>query len=97
MRLDQKIVITDVRFVAAEERDVERGLIGFVSAKLNHSLQIDGLALRRTRDGRLTISFPARRDTAGRQHHFLRPLNDQIRREIEEQILRAIGMKEGTK
>jgi len=76
---------------------VETGLIGFVTCTINSSLQLDGLMLRRTRDGRLTISFPARRDTAGRQYHFLRPLNDQIRREIEDQILRSLGMKEGAK
>jgi DNA-binding cell septation regulator SpoVG len=85
------ISISNVRFTAASPEDAVGGLLGYVSATLNESLALDGLTLRRTADGRLTISFPARRDSTGRQRFFLRPLDDAARREIEVQVFRALG------
>jgi DNA-binding cell septation regulator SpoVG len=85
------LVITNVRFMAASQDEVKTGLLGYVSATLNDSLALDGLTLRRTTDGRLALSFPARRDNAGRQRFFLRPLGDEARREIEGQIFRSLG------
>lgn len=70
------------------------GLLGWVSCSYGH-LRLDGIALRRTRDGHLTLSYPERRDAAGRRHPVLRPLDDQARREIEEQVFAALGDLEG--
>ncbi len=86
--------ISDVRFVAASAEDVERGILGWISLVLNDTIQLDGVTLRRTLDGRLTVSFPARRDGKGQQHFFVRPLNDATRREVENAILTAIGFEE---
>ena len=48
---------------------------------------------RRTRDGRLALSFPERRDLAGGSHHYMRPLNDAARRAIEAQVFAALGLE----
>ena len=66
--------------------------MGFL--RLDATLRLDGLALRRTADGRLSLSFPARRDTAGKQHPYLRPVDDAARRDIEHQIFTALGLGE---
>jgi len=83
--------IANVRFVAAPREEVKRGLLGWVSLVLNDAVQLDGLTLRRTLEGRLTLSFPARRDAAGCQHAFVRPLDNASRCEIEAQVFRALG------
>ena len=72
------------------------GLLGWLSCTLNGSLRLEGLTLRKTlEDGRLTISYPAaRRDAMGRQHFYVRPLGDQARRDLEFQILQALGLEE---
>src|SRR5262245_23693969 len=67
---------------------------GWVSATMNGSLRFDGISVRRTADGRLALSFPARRDTTGKQHPYLRPLDDATRRDIEHQIFAALGLGE---
>lgn len=87
--------ISEVRFTAAT--DPSGGLLGWISCVLNASLRLDGIALRMTREGRRTLAFPARRDRRGVDHPILRPVNDEARREIERQVLDALGMGEGVR
>ena len=83
--------ISDVTFHAAGEEDVGRGLIGWISCRVNRALALEGLTLRRTAAGRCAIAFPARTDRAGRRHFFIRPLSDAVRRDLEHQILEHLG------
>lgn len=92
--MTENLVITNVRLVAASASEQRGGLLGWVSCRLNGGLVLDGLALRRTADDRLTLSFPARRDPSGRQHFYVRPVSDAARREIEHEILRQLGYRE---
>ena len=84
---------TEIRFVPLPRSRARSGLLGFVSFTLNDTLRIDGVAVRKTAGGRLTLSYPARKDSRGVIHHHLRPLNDAIRREIEFQVIQAIGLE----
>jgi hypothetical protein len=86
--------IRNVVFTSAEPNDVQTGLLGWISFGYG-SLKIDGVALRRTLGGRLALSFPARTDRCGRRHFVICPRDDETRREIEQQIFLALGMKEG--
>ena len=87
------IQITSVAFTCASPADRRGGLLGWVSAAVTDALLLDGITLRRTQAGRLTLSYPARRDGAGRQHHVIRPIDDKARRDIEEQVFRALGIE----
>ncbi|MCB9914840.1 MAG: septation protein SpoVG family protein [Planctomycetes bacterium] len=84
--------VSEVRLMPAA--DTRSGLLGFVAFVLNEALRVDGVALRRTADGRLVLSFPARRDRKGQDHPILRPLGDQARESIERQIFEALGLAE---
>ncbi len=86
-----RLSITGIRFAAASERDAEAGLLGFVSFLVAGVLLVDGVTVRRTRDRRLSLSWPARRDRAGFEHPYLRPVNDGARLLLEAQILGALG------
>lgn len=81
------IAITDVVLTVAPPHLQETGLRGWIRCTLNGALVLDGISLRRTADGRQAISFPARTDANGRQHFFIRPTGDGMRREIEARIL----------
>jgi len=61
------------------------GLVGYLSLRVA-GLRLDGLTLRRTRAGRLAVSFPCRRDSRGRRHPILRPTG----RSLEAAILAAL-------
>ncbi len=82
--------ISRVRLFPGSLRDVQAGLLGYVSLVLDDAIELDGLTLRRTRGGRPALSFPARRDREGREHHYIRPLNGRVRREIERQVLHEL-------
>jgi len=85
------LLVTDVHFTSAHAGDVEGGLLGFLSCVVGSQLKLDGITLRRTRDGRLTLSFPVRHDRDGRQHPLVRPVNDLARRNLEAQVIAALG------
>ena len=88
--MKNRIKINNVCFIGAAQREVESGLLGWIRCLLNDSILLDGLTLRRTKDGRLTISYPGRRDAAGKVRHHLRPKDGATRREIESQIFKAL-------
>jgi len=88
------LVVSHVRLTAAPDDAQERGLLGWISLVLNDTIKLDGVTLRRTAGGRLALSFPARRDAGGRQHQYVRPLDDRARREIESQVFQALGLEE---
>ena len=89
-----QIQLTSIAFTAAPPAEVRTGLLGWVTCVVNDGLLLDGVTLRRTRDDRLTLSYPARRDSTGQQHHVVRPINDEARRAVEAQVFRALGIEQ---
>ena len=93
---DMELKIDHIRFVTAPPQQQREGLLGWVTCTLNDKVQMSGLMLRRTLQGNFVLSFPSRRDSHGTEHFFLKPLNDQARREIEYQVFRSLGLVEDT-
>ncbi|MEE9394452.1 MAG: hypothetical protein V3W41_18305 [Planctomycetota bacterium] len=85
-----EIRVDRVRFNRASEEFQNDGLLGWVSFVLNGTMALDGVMVRRTREGRITVSFPARRDRSGYDHPYIRPLGSTARRETETQLLAAL-------
>ena len=85
------IRIDDVRFTSSSCEAKASGLLGYVECTANDTLRLDGITLRRTVDGRVVLSFPARLDGVGRKRPYIRPLDDRARRDVEAQVLRALG------
>ncbi len=86
--------VDEVQFSYAGSWDQERGLLGYISFRLNRGLRIDGVTVRRTRRGKLCLSFPARRGLTGHQFFFVRPTDGVTRREIEAQVFEALELRE---
>ena len=87
------LVVSGVRYSPARPSDVDAGLLGFTSFLLNSEIRVDGVGVRRARDGRLLLSWPARTDADGRRHPYLRPIDDNARRDLEQQVLSALGLR----
>ena len=81
---------TAIRFTPAAPTDEARGLIGWLSCRYG-DLILDGIAVRRTRAGRLVLSFPVRHDRAGRQHALVRPVDDEARQAMQAAVIEALG------
>jgi len=86
------LLVTDVRMLEASPAEVRRGLLGFITCTLGGRILLDGLTLRRSRAGRLYVSFPRPRDAYGRERAVVRPLNASAQREIEAQTFLALGI-----
>ena len=84
-------VVTDVRFTHAHRADQERGLLGWVSFVIDGAIRVDGVAIRRTRAGELTIALPEPTDANGKRHQPIRLLDQSARRAIEAQVFAQIG------
>ena len=84
------IVVEDVRFTPASERDLATGMLGWLAFTIDRTIRLDGVALRRTLQGRLALSFPARQSRGGRRHALVRPVDDEVRRDLEAQVLGAL-------
>ena len=84
------LLVSSVRFTPAKPPHRATGLLGWVSCSLG-AVRLDGIAVRRTRDGRLVLSFPRGRG----QRPPVRPLDDEARRTLEREILGAIGLEGG--
>ncbi|MFH2000103.1 MAG: hypothetical protein ABIK28_10495 [Planctomycetota bacterium] len=84
------IKITNVQYTTASIEEVKHGLNGWVSCTLNGQIQLDGITVRRTRCGKTALSFPAKMDSFGNKHYYLRPLDETARRIIESQIFSAL-------
>lgn len=85
--------IRDVVLTEAPASDRSTGLCAYASFSLDQLLRVDGVAVRRTRDGRIVLSWPSRKDATGRHHPILRPMNDAARVELERAILAAVGYR----
>lgn len=88
-RLRATKILSAIEFTETRERP-RKGLIGFVRFRIAGVFVADSIALRRTRDGRLTLSFPTRRPTRGRPRSILHPLDQSARDEIERVVLHAV-------
>jgi len=80
-------------WVRASDADCRSGLLGFVSIFYG-DLILDGITVRRTEAGRLTLSFPERRDSQGRRHTLIRPIDDEARIRIEKAVFDAATVTE---
>jgi len=87
--------ISGLRFAPAALQDSALGLLGFASFLLNDRVRVDGVVVRKTLDGRLTLAWPARTDANGRRHQYLRPIDDSTRLDLEAQVLAALGLGGG--
>ncbi len=76
-----------IRFSPARAADHSTGLLGFVTCQVG-GLLLDGIAVRRTRDDRITLSYPRGRGKCPP----VRPVNDAARVAIEREVLGAIDL-----
>ena len=84
-------IITDVVVTQAPRADQALGLFAYLRFRLD-DLVLDGITLRRTRDGRLTLAWPERTDSAGRRHAVVRPAGDAERVALEQAVFDALDL-----
>ncbi|MBK9386054.1 MAG: hypothetical protein IPN34_14680 [Planctomycetes bacterium] len=85
-----RLELSELRFTPSAPRFRAEGLLGWLSLVLNGALRIDGVAVRRTMSGRVSLSFPDRVAHDGRRHPILRPLDAHARAALETAVIAAL-------
>ena len=85
-----RLDFSELRFDAAPRQLADQGLLGWLSVVVNDCLKLTGIALRRTLDDRLTLSFPAKTTADGKRLPYFHPISDEARRAIEDEVFAAL-------
>lgn len=81
------MAIAIVEYRAAGSKASDPGLLGLAQIRLGGLILIKCVAVRRTREGRVYLSFPSRELRTGERRHVVRPVDAASRRWIEEQVI----------
>ncbi len=84
--------VSSVRFSPADISLQRTGLLGWCSFLIDGCLRIEGVAVRRTQQGRRTLAYPAKDDGWARRWHYVYPINDATRIAVERQVLAEIDL-----
>jgi hypothetical protein len=82
--------VSHVRFSPSSHDDVRDGLVGFIRFRIAERLEVGCVALRVTRAGSLTFSWPERADSRGRTRTVVRPTTEKARTAIEGALLERL-------
>ena len=89
--MSEGVRVSDARYTPASETKAATGLLGYTSFLIDGRIRVDGVRVRRTREGRLTLSFPTHEDHNGRKHSIVHPVDDETRVAIERAVFAALG------
>jgi DNA-binding cell septation regulator SpoVG len=81
------LTVTALRFTPARSHQRATGLLGFASITLNDGIQLNSIAVRRTSDQRLVLSFPTRRRGSGREVTLVAPTSWEVQRLLQDAVL----------
>lgn len=86
-----ELAISDVRFTLASAAHRASGLLGFVAFTVLDAFRVDGVTVRRTRNGTVALAFPARRDASGRKRAIIHPVSNAVRGRVEDHVLERVA------
>jgi len=84
------VKVSDIRFTAAPKALRGTGLYAFAQVLLDGRWEVDGIAIRRSLEGALLVTFPARKDGSGAARPYFRPVDPEARAAIEVAVLHAL-------
>ena len=82
------LYITDIRLRFVENgRD---GLLAWGSCVVNSAIQLSNIALRRDQEGRLKLTYPAKKTPSGVRYYFFNPINVEASEIFEKAVFGAL-------
>lgn len=80
--------IRNVAVILATPEQENGGLLGWAGLTVG-AFRFDGLAIRRRLDGKMIVTYPAKKDGRGGVHHAITPLDPDLDRRIRTAIISA--------
>jgi len=86
MSCDQlDILITDVKVRVVD--DGTDGLLAWASCVISGAVKLDNIAIRRSRDGSLFLTYPAKRTAGGDSHQYFHPISVEASQAVQDAVL----------
>lgn len=81
--------VTECNYVPAGFEGEQTGLYGFANVVFNDALKVEGIAVRRTLEGKPTLAWPTK-DKHGERFGVVFPIHDEARVALESAIFAAV-------
>lgn len=81
----EKIKVSEVK-VRLMDRN-EDGLIGWASCVVNDSIYLNNIAIRLGKDGRVVLTYPAKKSKSDSRYFHFNPISQEAARVLEAAIL----------
>jgi len=88
--MDSTNITSQMQFNDASDEHKEKGVVGWVSFNVFNSFRINSVAVRQSRTGVVSLSYPAKK-SGEVLNHYVRPLNNEVRLKVEDEILGVLG------
>ena len=93
--MDSTLHIRWIRFTDSSARERRDGLLAYVHVAFD-AFTADSITVRRTRDGRLVVSYPERPSKhSKRGHPYFLPIDPAAREALAKEILAAYRQRQG--
>jgi len=67
------------------------GLIAWASCVVSDSIRLDNIAVRRSRDGQLFLTYPAKLTQRGTKTHYFNPISPEASKTIENAVFARLA------
>lgn len=84
-----RIPITDVQ-VRLVEHGTD-GLLAWASCIVARAIKLDNIAIRRSQDGSLFLTYPAKRTASGDKYHYHNPISVEAARAVQDAVLARLA------
>jgi len=85
----RELSISEVKIRLVDAGD--DGLVGWASCVVNGSLYLNNIAIRRTLDGAVILTYPCKKSKRDQKYFFFNPINRQAKEAMDAAILGSIG------
>lgn len=85
-----RIEISEVRLKLLDE--IEDSLLGWASCVVNGSLHLDNITIRYDREGRIVLTFPAKRSRTDAKYYYFNPITREAAEVFHEAIIGRLRM-----
>ena len=83
------IPITDVK-VRLVEKGTD-GLLAWASCVVSGGIKLDNIAIRRSRDGSLFLTYPAKRTPNGDRYHYHHPITVEAANAVQNAVIARLA------
>jgi len=68
------------------------GLIAWASCVVSGAIKLDNIAIRRSRDGSLFLTYPAKLTPGGKKYHYFNPISREAADAVRDALLRHVAV-----